>query len=669
MKNELFSIEIDNRNGCIKSIVNNNDKDNMNWVAKGGDWGRIHKVNWDAAANDYTGAFGELEGKKTEFVSFKEEDNRAVSVYKSDELSVEVTRCFTESGNLVENFRIKNITGTVVCINRDSFGIEIPFNDEYTGADECMIHHCNTHLWCGHNIAWVNALKMGPSEINMGMYLTKGALECYEQFDCVGNSRGKFQVDIESLLLKSGEEYEIEWELFWHKGTDDFYDKISQFDGHIEVRAEHYTLFEGEKLKFDVSAKDDVKVTLLGEYPEEIDGEDGKHFEYEPKGIGELKFKIETGNKSTWLNITVKSEFKTLLEKRVKFIVRNQQCRDKESPLYGAFLVYDNDYDAMYFDYANPDHNACRERMNIPLLLIKYLQKHDDKEVREAVDLFIEFTFREFYEETTGEIFNTIGKDRQQIRLYNAPGVITVFCEMYFLTRDEKYLDHMIKMADHYYSVGGKKCYANGFSVAKVMRAFEMSDNKEYCDKMMKYYHMHVDNMISIGLSYPPHECRYEQTIVTPAVTYIADMGRITDNKEYYLKEVVSHLECLERFSGMQPDCRLNEIAIRYWDDYWFGKARLKGDTLPHHLSVLTARAYLSYADLSKDKRYFKKAEDCIRNCMCLIKDDGRGSAAYVYPYRVNGQRGEIFDPWSNDQDLVLYEAMYFADVAGVFEY
>lgn len=44
MKNELFSIEIDNRNGCIKSIVNNNDKDNMNWVAKGGDWAEFIRL-------------------------------------------------------------------------------------------------------------------------------------------------------------------------------------------------------------------------------------------------------------------------------------------------------------------------------------------------------------------------------------------------------------------------------------------------------------------------------------------------------------------------------------------------------------------------------------------------------------------------------------------------
>ena len=53
---------------------------------------------------------------------------------------------------------------------------------------------------------------------------------------------------------------------------------------------------------------------------------------------------------------------------------------------------------------------------------------------------------------------------------------------------------------------------------------------------------------------------------------------------------------------------------------------------------------------------------------MCLIGDDGRGSAAYVYPYRLNGIRGEFYDPWSNDQDLVLYDALYFSDYEDAFK-
>ena len=101
-------------------------------------------------------------------------------------------------------------------------------------------------------------------------------------------------------------------------------------------------------------------------------------------------------------------------------------------------------------------------------------------------------------------------------------------------------------------------------------------------------------------------------------------MGRQRDDKEYYIREAKRHLECLERFSGMQPDYHLNEIAIRFWDDYWFGKNRTKGDTLPHHLSVLTARAYIAYSLLSGEKKWMDKAEECLRNCMCLIGDNVR---------------------------------------------
>lgn len=668
MKNKFFNIEIDKNTGNVTHISNNEDPYNMNWCAADKQWGRVRKINWDACANDCAGEFGELEGKKAEFVSAEIFEDKAVSKFVSKELEVTVTRYFAENGNFVENFCCKNISGTVITLNRDTFGIELPFNDMQESADECMIRHCNTHIWCGHNIAWINALKMGASEINLGLYLKKGALDCYEIDGCIGRNRGIFIVDPESILLKDGEEYQIEWELFWHTGTNDFLNKLKNYKGYIGVEAEHFTVFENEQINFTVTA-DELPTVTLNNKPIKVEADGNVYkIEYKPTSMGEHKFMIKAGSKSTWAVFMVKMNFKDLLEKRIHFIVRNQQCRDEESPLYGAFLIYDNEYDAVYFDNFNPDHNACRERMNIPLLLMKYLQIKDDKEVREAIDLYIEFVFREFYDENTGEIFNTIGKKRDQIRLYNAPGVITLFTEMYFVTHDKKYLEHILKMAEHYYGIGGKKCYANGFTFSKVMKAFYMGGSEDEIRKMLNCFDMHTENVISIGVSYPPHEAIYEQTIVTPAVQYISDMGVLKNSTERYAEEVKNHIECLERFSGMQPDYRLYEIAVRYWDDYWFGKAHLKGDTLPHHLSVLTARAYTAYAKLSGNKEYIKKAENCIRDCMCLIKDDGRGSAAYVYPYRVNGKRGELFDSWSNDQDLVLYDALYFADETGLLE-
>lgn len=668
MQNERFNVEIDEKSGFITKLSNILDNDDMNWSAADGNWGRIHKKNWDSDVNNLTGCFGELEGRKIEFVSADIHKEKSVVSYTSDELSVTVTRYFANNGNLIENYKIKNISKTVVCVNRDNFGIEVPFNDRYFGADECMKHHCNTHIWCGHNIAWVNALKMGPSKINLGLYLNKGAIDCYEQNMCGYDSRGIFVFCPESMLLKAGDEYEIEWELFWHEGTDDFLNKIETFKSHIKIDAKHFTVFENENIDFRITSNEKPQVVLENKTID-VKNENGSwHILYKPERIGEHKFEIKSGTKSTWAKFMVKSDFKTLLEKRVNFIVDHQQCMDKESPLYGAFLIYDNEYDAVYFDDSTHDHNACRERMNISLLLIKYLQFKEDKKVRAAIDRFIDFVFREIYEETTGEVFNTIGKNRNRIRLYNAPGIMIIFSEMYHLTHDEKYLKNILKMADHYYSIGGEKCYTNGLWIERIMSALKIAGDDVGAEKMKNYYRLHVNNMISNGINYPPHEVKYEQTIVTPTVMYISEFGMLCDNKEYWRKEVEKHLECLQRFSGMQPDYHLNEIAIRYWDDYWFGKERTKGDTLPHHLSVLTSRAYRSYFKLSGNEEYLKRSEECVRNCMCLIKDDGRGAAAYVYPYKLNGKRGEFLDPWADDQDLVLHDALLLSQYSDAFK-
>ena len=650
MNQQDFHISIDPHTGWITSILNCTDPDQMNWCAGDGAWGRLH-------------------GKAFRLQSFMEDENTSRAIYTSEQLQVTVDRQFRKSGSMVERYTIKNITDTVVCVNRDNFGIETPFNDRYTNADECMIHHCHTHIWCGHHIAWVNALKMGPSPINLGLYLTEGAIDCYSQNGCESNHRGIFVLHPESVLLKSGEEYRLEWELFWHAGKEDFLARIQQYDHHINIQAVHYTVFQGEAIECTVTVPDGCvpEISCHGESIPVVSDHGVYRITYRPASPGAFRLLVKAGGRLTWAEFMVKVPFQTLLENRVHFLVRHQQCLDPESPLYGAFLVYDNDYDSMYFDYYHGDRNACRERLNIALLLIKYLQVKNDPEVRAAVDRFVPFVFREFYDEETGEVFNTIGKRRDQLRLYNAPGVMLLFAELYFLTRDKSYLTHIMKLAENYYGIGGKKCYANGLAISKVMRAFEMAQMPEDAARLKELFQSHVDNIIGNGTSYPKHEVNYEQTIVTPAVTHISEMGLLHDDRSLYIQQARKHLQCLTRFSGHQPSFHLNEIAIRYWDDYWFGKNETFGDTLPHHLSCLTARSYAAFSRLSGESVWMEKAEECVRNCMCLIGDDGRGSAAYVYPYRLNGQRGEFFDPWSNDQDLVLYDALYLSEYVQAF--
>ncbi len=660
MENSLFNITIDKQTGCITSIAHPKDKHFMNWCSEAASWGKIHsfnRLNFD-------------DEKNLNLDLCIVDNDKSESRYFNDFISVTVNRYFKSNGNFVEKYTVRNLTDTVITINRDNFGIELPFNDRYTYADECMTNRCNTHIWCAHNTAWVNALRMGPSDINLGLVLTKGSIDSYSQNNCNSNTRGVFVLNSGTAMLTSGAEYEIEWEIFWHKGNDDFLYKLSNYKNIVQVCAKHYTVFRDETIDFTVkgSGISDIEVYCHGKKINTIYSGDEYSVKYTPETLGDFRFKICYNSVMyTYAEFTVKPSFGDLVKNRIHFIAEHQQCHNKKSPLYGAYLIYDNTSESTYFDDSFPDHNACRERIGMALLFAKYLQYKNDEKIAASLDLYISFLKREFYDEETGEVYNTIGKKRNMIRLYNAPWVMMLFGEMYYLTKDSSYLTEILKMADNYYKLGGKKFYPNGLEIVNIVNAFIDANMYEEAKIMKSYYDEHVNNMISNGLSYPKHEVNYEQTIVTPAATFISELGLISEAKEYYSKAASEHIACLKLFSGIQPSYHLYEIPIRYWDDYWFGKSRLFGDTFPHYWSCLTARSYIYYYKLTGERLYKESAEECLRNCMCLFTPDGRGSCAYVYPQSLNGIKGEFFDEWANDQDFALYFALSFMDEIETF--
>mgnify|MGYP004526574347 FL=1 len=110
----------------------------------------------------------------------------------------------------------------------------------------------------------------------------------------------------------------------------------------------------------------------------------------------------------------------------------------------------------------------------------------------------------------------------------------------------------------------------------------------------------------------------------------------------------------LDLFNGQQPDYHLYEVAIRHWDGYWFGKTRLYGDTFPHYWSAETGRVFRRYARLTGDQKFAKKAEDSLRGVLSMFFEDGTATCAYLFPYSVNGQRGQFADAYANDQDWGL---------------
>lgn len=92
-------------------------------------------------------------------------------------------------------------------------------------------------------------------------------------------------------------------------------------------------------------------------------------------------------------------------------------------------------------------------------------------------------------------------------------------------------------------------------------------------------------------------------------------------------------------------------------------------DVFPHYWSALTSIAYLENYMLTGDEKYYKKGLSSLKACLCLFNEKGEASCAYLYPYMVNGCRGEYYDPWANDQDFALYyNCKYIRSMSNMIE-
>lgn len=84
------------------------------------------------------------------------------------------------------------------------------------------------------------------------------------------------------------------------------------------------------------------------------------------------------------------------------------------------------------------------------------------------------------------------------------------------------------------------------------------------------------------------------------------------------------------------PKHHLNEVAIRLLDGHWFGKRELFGDTFPHYWSTITGAVYYYYALCTGDSSYQKRAENVVRNNLCLFfEDTGRRLVLICIPIRL----------------------------------
>ena len=647
--NAFFSVTLNEENGGLDSLVLQNDADKMNWIAGTDTWGTLRWLRRDIAWKERPRRELWLDTMKFRFVDLRRDGAAYVSRYVSDHLSAEVRREVTADA-LEETYVFTNTEKYPLYFLRGDLGILATFNDSYAEASVCETKRCHAHIWCGGENSWVRALKMGPFPTELALVLQDGDLDAYSVrrvWNELSNDRGDFVLHPGPFHLLAGESKTIRWKVVAYPAGH--FDETLIRNGGTKVAFAQETIFPNETFEIDVT------------------GSDGKtvHYSRRPeKGVGVYVFDVG-GGKSKARGYCAPA-FADLVKARIDFIVRKQQCLEPNSPLYGAYLIWDAQDNAPFFDYVWRDHNACRERVAMGLTVARWLRANYNSEVRRSLDLFEQFVRREFFDEKTCTVYDTIGKDPTYKRLYNAPNLVRFWRELYALKEDPIYLDFIEKSLLDYYRLGGDRFYPNGCDFSSELVTLEKAGRK--VPELRAAIRRHVGNLVKNGIHFPEHEVRFEQTIATPAVSILAQYYRLVERDPSVRTTLDVCYDVLSRFQGNQPDHKLDETAIRHWDGYWFGKDHLFGDTLHQH-STITGRAFLQYAAATGDKRAIARAERCFRNCLYMYQPDGTGTAAYLLPLTITllnsdgttirpSERGERPDPFVNDMDVVLYMSM-----------
>lgn len=209
--------------------------------------------------------------------------------------------------------------------------------------------------------------------------------------------------------------------MFWHNGWDDFYKKAISA-GFVKLDADRYVISRKEKLKITIEA--DIAAGIKN-----------KNIILSADRLGEHTQKVvyDGGRKYTFLNYLVISSPENLINKRVQFIVENQQMNNPKDDRYGAYMVYDNEGDSIFSDIkrsvASSDKEEGRERLGLGVLIAKWLQTNQNETVLKSLMRYVKFV-REKLQTQDYKVFSTINH-KSHHRGYNYPRVAHFYLETY----------------------------------------------------------------------------------------------------------------------------------------------------------------------------------------------------------------------------------------------
>jgi hypothetical protein len=642
LENPHWHLGIHPHTGAIARITHPEDSHGMNWISDSAENSTfLDSHGWGLGFLAMPGCNGPQRWQRPEEVAMEENGSRAR--YLVGAIEVTVSRRL-HGDRFDETFEFRNIGEVEQSIW--GLGLYAPFNDNYPDAATCVTRRCNAHLWCGGNTAYACCLRMGGMGPHLGLVMTEGFIGGYSiegRGAAFGRSnlRGSIVFIANGLTLQPGQTHRIAWTCFWHQGWEDFFARSRAIPGFVEVKADRYTYVSGKPPTITVSDAS-AKIEPLS------------------NAAGEQTVKIHYGEgRETWLRLNAIEDVAELVRRRVAFILEHQQVNDSRSPYDGAFVCYDNETQVQLPHGYRADCSEGRERLGMGVLLAQSLAHWRDAKVEAALKRYHAFV-RAKLQLPDGTVLGEVGGDSH--RLYNFPWVAQFHLEMFHAFGAERYLEDCFQTFEAYYRQGGDRFYPIGLPIVDAVEAFRAAGREAQARQLLAHFLRHGDQVAKNGLNIPPHEVNYEQTIVCPAVSISLECYQLT-GEERYLACAKELLPALEAFGGRQPDHRLNDIAIRHWDGYWFGKREAWGDTFPHYWSATTGWAFYRYWQATGDENYLHRGREILMNNLSSFRPDGSATCAYLYPDVVNGEHGRFADPLANDQDWALVLLMQAAQI------
>ena len=622
--------------GAVESITIPDDTTGMNWVVKPDG----SQYPWVTSPDGWGLGYFTADGKHYRWSkpTLVTSDNSIH--YQCGNVFVTVSRKMRDDG-FIEKYTFTNKGNKPVSLI--DVGIFTPFNDNYPDAETCVKSRCHAHVWAGGNSAYVYALRMGAYAPHIGLVLTKGSISDYEIWhrgNDKGNSqtRGIIALCPDNMTLKPGKSELIEWKVFSHNGKDDFCDKATKSGCNI-VEADNYLVTPGQYVAVKSLDGKTENVTI-------------------PQTDGFYRHNISDGkHKKTFTDFYVVRDKDALIADRLRFILDNQRMTNPNDERYGAFMIYDCEGDSIYPNdtpNCNPvDRDEGAERTGMGVFAAKYCLAKQSKDPRliSALRDYARF-IRTKLQNDDYKTFSSVDKTNRN-RAYNYAWASELYFLMHQITGKAQYAKDGYGTLRSMFDQFGHGFYSIGMPILLSERSLKEAGMESEWKTLKEDYTRLAETFMNNGLNYPVSEVNYEQSIVAPVVQFLSQMYLLTKKPEY-LEHLAIQVPVMEAFNGFQPSVHLNDIAIRHWDGFWFGKSEMYGDVFPHYWSTITASAFHFYSLCTGDESWQHRAEKIVDNNLCLFMPDGEASCAYLYPRRVDEKPAKFYDAYANDQDWAL---------------